>query len=139
MRFTIRFSLICLLVNLAALIFFTGCCGGRVSNLKDVVGTYDGSSDFAGEIIELLASGEYKQQVTFISSGKKVCSAGHWSFDPIDGCVVFESNLLLVVTGHGDLNPDAESPVGGLVRYPTWMCGRLIQFGDGEYVSYRRR
>jgi hypothetical protein len=118
---------------------FLHSCGSKPESKSALVGTYDAKYPFAEEVLIMDATGRFRQQVTFLTSGKTMSASGTWLYDLADGSVVFESNLILVMTGFRKLNPDVEKPQTDFVSYPVLKSFGTVYIGDDEYVLYKQR
>lgn len=115
------------------MLIVTGC----KADLPDTKLIFGANHDFASERIELFPNGSFTHIVKLNIKQNEILSKGYWHYGKDKKYMIFDSNYMLVVDGHGKFNNEFESKSDGFVSLPVYSWLGDILMGSDEVVLYK--
>lgn len=106
--------------------------------MSDLYGGYEADYTIAKEKLTLNKDGTFTQEVTLKATGKVDVTKGTWTYDSKRGYLTFNENLMVVLDGFGQLDPNYAKPKAGLVVEPVNKYLGRISIGSSEGIVYKK-
>jgi hypothetical protein len=101
-------------------------------------GTYEADYEIAKEKLTLNKDGAFTQEVTLKTTGKVDVAKGTWKYDSSDGYITFNENMMGVLNGFQEFDPDYLRPNQGQGVLPVEKYLGRISIGSCEGVVYKK-